>query len=224
MFVPGTVLSDHPYPLGIHAVTLSREGSPAVYYGRAEESRSPAVAPGSEALLVMWQGRAARVIAQGLVLEPFIGPTGAAFLLIVVAILCELVCAAALGLQGVVWRLRSRVVPTPPPTTWVAGRPRVQLVFMGALAVALLAGRTGHASVAAPIHAICGLVAAGLLGAAGLGSVRALAAIASRGLDGLSDEPALRLGSDVVLALVLVSLCLCLTADLVVNDLVTLPR
>jgi hypothetical protein len=43
-------------------------------------------------------------------------------------------------------------------------------------------------------------------------------------MDGLSEEPALRLGSDVALAAVLVALCLSLAADLVVNDLLTLPR
>jgi hypothetical protein len=96
---------------------------------------------------------------------------------------------------------------------------------MGALVVALLAARTGHAAIAAPLHAACGLVAAGLMGAAGIGSARALAAVAGRrGLDGLSEEPALRLGSDVALAAVLVALCLSLAADLVVNDLLTLPR
>ena len=226
LFVPGTVLSDRPYPLGIHALTLATEGSRAVYLGRAEEDRS-AIGYGSEALLVLWRGRAARVIGQRLVLEPFTGPPGSAFLLIVVAILCELLCALALGLQGLAWRLRASVIPTslPPPPSWPAGRPHVQLVFMGALVVALLAARTGHAAIAAPLHAACGLVAAGLMGAAGIGSARALAAVAGRrGMDGLSEEPALRLGSDVALAAVLVALCLSLAADLVVNDLLTLPR
>jgi len=227
LFVPGTVLSDRPYPLGIHALTLATEGSRAVYLGRVDEDRTPVVRPGSDALLVTWRGRAARVIAQGLVLEPFAGPPGAAFLLIVVAILSELLCALALGLQGVAWRHRARMVPTtlPPPPSWQGSRPRVQLVFMAALVIALLAGRTGHAVIAAPLHAASGLVAAVLMGTAGLGSARALAVVAGRkGLDGLSDEPALRLGSDVALAAVLVALCLSLAADLVVNDLITLPR
>src|SRR5205807_1219748 len=80
-------------------------------------------------------------------------------------------------------------------------------------------GRSGHAAVAVPLHALCGLAAVGMLAANGWGSGRSLVAVARRGLEGLSDEPALRLGSDVALAGVLVALCASLTADLVVNDL-----
>jgi hypothetical protein len=224
VFVVGTVLGDRPFPLGVHALTVSVAGRRTVYYGRADGDRSAVLGPGSDALLVDWRGRAARVIGQGVVLEPFEGPPGAAFLLILVAVVCELTCTAALTLQGVAWRLRSHLVPLPLRRPWPVGRPPARLAFAGVLAVALLAGRTAHAAVAAPLHAACGLLAAGVLGAAGLGSARALAAVAGRGLDGLSEEPALRLGADVALSAVLVALCLSLTADLVVNDLLTLPR
>jgi hypothetical protein len=228
LLVQGTILDDRPLPLGIHALTLSTDRGRAVYYGRAEADRSSdAGAAASDALLIVWSGRTARVIGQGLVLEPFAGPPGSALLLIVLAIVCELVCALALGLQGATWRLRARFVPLPAasaPRSWPGGRPVLQYAFVVALVVALLAGRSGHAAVAVPLHALCGLAAVGMLAANGWGSGRALVTVARRGLEGLSDEPALRLGSDVALAGVLVALCASLTADLVVNDLLTLPR
>ncbi|HXM53908.1 MAG TPA: hypothetical protein VOB72_00850 [Candidatus Dormibacteraeota bacterium] len=228
LLVQGTILDDRRLPLGIHALTLSTDSGRAVYYGRAEADRSSdAGAAASAALLVVWQGRTARVIGQGMILEPFAGPPGSALLLIVLAIVCELACALALGLQGATWRLRARFVPTPgggAPRSWPVGRPILQFAFVVALALALLAGRSGHAAIAVPLHTLCGAAAVGILAANGWSSGRALVAVAGRGLDGLSDEPALRLGSDVALAGVLVALCASLTADLVVNDLLTLPR
>lgn len=224
VFLPGTVLGDRRYPLGVHAITVSSGGRMLVYYGVSDLARPAAAAPGSDALLVSWRGRAARVVGQGVSLEPFEGPPGAGFLMIVVAIACELLCAATLGLQSIAWRLRTRLLPLPRSGAGrAAGGTRLQLVF-AALLAALLAGRTGHAAIAAPVHAAAGLLAAGLIGAAGLGAARSLVALGRRGLDGLSEEPALRLGGDVALAAVLVGLCLSLAADLVVNDLLTLPR
>lgn len=213
----GTVLDDRPLPLGIHAVTLSVEGRRAVYYGWARSYSSPVLPTRSDALLVGWRGRVARVVGPGLTLEPFEGPPGAASFLIVVAIVSELTCGLALSLHAVVGRLR----------VWgpagAGGRAPLQLV-LAVLAIALLAGRSGHASIAAPLHVACGLVLAGQFGAAGLGSAGALTAVAGAGLEGLSEERALRLGADAVLAAVLVVLCLSLAADLVVADLLTLPR
>jgi hypothetical protein len=221
-FVAGTVERDSQLPLGVHVVTLSIDGRTAIYYGRADVYHSQILLAGSEALLIGWHGRAARVVGRGLVVEPFEGPPGLALLLIILAIACELVCGVALMLQGISWRLRLRVTPLAPART--ASRGPTQLVFLGALVVAVMAGRSGHAGIAVPLHAACGLVAAGLLGSAGAGSARSLAAIGQRGLDGLSDERALRLGADVALAVVLVALCLSLTADLVVGDVLSLPR
>jgi hypothetical protein len=221
----GTVLEDRPLPLGIHAVTLSVGGRRAVYYGWAESYYAGRLPVRSDALLVTWHGRIARVVGPGLALEPFEGPPGAGFLLIAAAIACELVCGLALGLQGVLWRLRARVLPV---SFARRGRPQVRppgrLVFLGALVVALLAGRTGHATIAGPLHALCGGAMAVQFGVAGIGAVRELAPVARRGMDALSEEPALRLGADVVLAAVLVALCLSLASDLVVADLLTLPR
>jgi hypothetical protein len=224
VFLPGTVLGDRRYPLGLHAMTVSVDGQRLVYYGVAERDHPAGARPGADALLVSWRGRTARVIAQGVTVEPFDGPPGAGFLLIVLAIACELLCAGALWLQSAGLSLRARVVSLPAIRGRAApGAVRLQLVFVLLLA-ALLAGRTGHAAVAAPVHAAAGLAGAALLGAAGLGAGRSLVALAGRGLDGLSDEPALRLGGDVALAAVLVGLCLSLASDLVVNDLLTLPR
>jgi len=92
------------------------------------------------------------------------------------------------------------------------------------VAVVLLAARSGHALIAAPLHAVCGVALAALCAGAGLRSARALVPVARRGMDALSEEPALRLGADVALAAVLVALCLSLATDLVVADLLTLPR
>ena len=221
----GTVLADRQLLLGVHAVTLSVQGRTAVYYGWAESYYSRTLPERSDAVLVGWHGRAARLVGPGLALEPFEGPPGTAFLLIVVAIGCELVCGLALVLQGVAGRLRGLLLPAafgPGPRQGV--RVPVQLVFLGCLAVALAAGRTGHATIAAPLHALCGAVMAAQFGAAGLGAARALAPAARRGLDALSEERALRLGADVVLAAGLAALCISLAADLVVADLLTLPR
>jgi hypothetical protein len=221
----GTVLDDRPLPFGIHAVTLAVDGRRAVYYGWADTYYSGALPANSDALLVAWRGRVARVVGPGLTLEPFEGPPGAGFLLIAVAIVCELVCGLALGLQGVLWRLRARVMPL---GFGRAGRLRVgapgRLVFLGAIVVALLAGRTGHSLVAGPLDALCGIVMAAGFGIAGVGSARELVPVARRGLDALSEEYALRLGADIALAIVLVAMCLSLAADLVVADLLTLPR
>jgi hypothetical protein len=221
----GTVLDDRPLPFGIHAVTLAVSGRRAVYYGWADTYYSGALPANSDALLVAWRGRVARVVGPGLTLEPFEGPPGAGFLLIAVAVVCELMCGLALGLQGVLWRLRARVAPigiaqSGPPRVGTPGR----AVFLSAIVVALLAGRTGHALVAGPLHALCGLVMAAGFGIAGVGAARELVPLARRGLDVLSEERALRLGADVALAAVLVALCLSLATDLVVADLLTLPR
>ncbi|HEY4028294.1 MAG TPA: hypothetical protein VGO86_17840 [Candidatus Dormibacteraeota bacterium] len=83
---------------------------------------------------------------------------------------------------------------------------------------------SGHAGIAASLHAAGGVVTAGMLTIAGVAPARSLLAIGRRGMDGLSDERALRLGGDVALAIVLVALCLSLTADLVAGDLLTLAR
>lgn len=223
----GSVLADRPLPLGVHAVTLALGGRQAVYYGWAEPYYTRELPPRSDALVVSWHGRIARVVGPGLALQPFEGPPGAAFLLIAVAVACELVCGLGLVLHGALWRLRIRALPVP------FERPRGRrtgihlpgrFVFVAALAVVLLAGRTGHALIAAPLHALCGAVLAALCAAAGLSSGRALVPLARRGMDTLSEEPALRLGADVVLAAVLVALCVSLAADLVVADLLTLPR
>jgi hypothetical protein len=222
IFVPGTVLSDRPLPLGVHAVTLSVDGRTALYYGRVEVYRAPVLAGGSEALVIGWHGRAARVVGRGMIVEPFEGPPGLALLTIVLAVVCELICGLALVAQGIAWRLHRRVTPVSPARA--PSRPPLQLVFLGALIVAVMAGRSGHAGIAVPLHAVCGLVTAGALGSAGLASARSLLAIGRQGLDGLSEERALRLGADVALAIVLVALCLSLTADLAVGDALTLPR
>jgi hypothetical protein len=222
IFVPGAVQSDRSFPFGVHAVTLSVDGRTAVYYGRVDVYHAPVLAGGSEALLIGWHGRATRVVGRGLIVEPFEGPPGLALLTIVLAIVCELICGLALVAQGVAWRLHLRVTPVSPARA--PGRPPLQLVFLGALIVALMAGRSGHAGIAVPLHAACGLVTAGLLASAGLASARSLLAIGRQGLDGLSEERALRLGADVALAIVLVALCLSLTADLAVGDALTLPR
>src|SRR5215469_12308581 len=144
----GTVLDDRPLPFGIHAVTLAVDGRRAVYYGWADSSYSGALTASSDALVVAWRGRVARVVGPGLTLEPFEGPPGAGFLLIAVAVVCELVCGLALGVQGVLWRLRARVLPVGLARS---GRLRVgapgRVVFLGAIVVALLAGRTGSALV-----------------------------------------------------------------------------
>lgn len=222
VFSTGTVLNDRPLPLGVHAVTVAAGGRSAVYYGEAQVYQTAVLASGSQALLILWQGRAARVVGQGLAVEPFEGPPGLALLWIVLAIVCELICALALLVQGIVWRLRARLSPL-----WRArpGRsPSLQLIILAALVVAVLAGRTGHAGVAVPLHLACGAVVAVVLGSAGVGSIGSLGAIARRGLDALSDEAALRLGADVALAAVLVALCLSLTTDLVVADVLSLPR
>jgi hypothetical protein len=221
----GSVLADRPLPLGVHAVTLAFDGHQAVYYGWAESYYTGTLPARSDALLVSWHGRIARVVGPGLTLQPFEGPPGAGFLLIAVAVVCELVCGLALILHGALWRLRARALPVVfERPSRQAIRPPGRLVFVGALAVVLLAGRTGHALVAAPLHALCGAVLAALCGLAGLSSGRALVPVARRGLDALSEEPALRLGADVALAAVLVALCISLAADLVVADLLTLPR
>jgi hypothetical protein len=220
-----TVLDDRPLPLGVHAVTLAVDGRRAVYYGWADSSYVGALPAQSDAVLVGWRGRLARVVGPGLTLEPFVGPPGAGFLLIAVAVACELLCGLALGLQGLLWRLRARVVPVAFDRSgrpWAAAPWRV--VFLGAIVIALLAGRTGHAVTAAPLHALCGIVMAAQFGLAGVGAAREFAPVALRSMDARSEERALRLGSDVVLAAVLVALCLSLAADLVIADLLTLPR
>jgi hypothetical protein len=221
----GPVLEDRPLPFGIHEVTLAVDGRRAIYYGWADTYYSGGLPANSDALLVAWRGRVARVVGPGLTLEPFEGPPGAGFLLIALAVVCELVCGLALGLQGVLWRLRARVVPIGAARSgglWVAAPGR--MVFLGAMVVALLAGRSGHAIVAAPLHALCGIVMATGFAVAGVASARELVPVARRGLDALSEEPALRLGADIALASVLVALCLSLATDLVVADLLTLPR
>src|SRR5215831_7038639 len=133
----GTVLDDRPLPFGIHAVTLAVDGRRVVYYGWADTYYSRALPVNSDALLVAWRGRVARVLGPGLTLEPFEGPPGGGFLLIAVAVVCELVCGLALGLQGVLWRLRARVLPVGFARS---GRLRVglpsRLVFLGAIVVA----------------------------------------------------------------------------------------
>ena len=220
-----TVLDDRRLPLGVHAVTLGVDGRRAVYYGWADSSYASALPVSSDALLVAWRGRIARVIGPGLTLEPFEGPPGAAFLLIAVAVACELLCGLALGLQGVLWRLRTRVFPV---AFRQPGRSRIpapgRVVFLSAIVVALIAVRTGHAAIAAPVHALCGVLMAAQFAVAGVGSARDLAPLARRGMDALSEERALRLGADAVLAAVLVALCLSLASDLVVADVLTLPR
>lgn len=221
----GTVLADRSLPLGVHAVTVAADGHRAVYYGWADSYSSGMPPVDSDALLIVWRGRVARVFSSGLTLEPFEGPPGAGFLLIAVAVACELLCGLALVLHGMLWRLRARALPIPfgrPGRSWFG--PAGRLVLLVAVVVVLLAGRSGHALIAAPLHALCGLVLAVLCGTAGLSSARALVPVARRGMDALSEEPALRLGADVVLAAVLVGLCLSLASDLVVADLLMLPR
>jgi hypothetical protein len=220
-FDPATVLLDRRFPLGVHAVTLTAAGRTAVYYGWADVYRSTALAPGSDALLIGWHGRTARVVGRGMAVDPFTGPPGAASLLLVVAVACEALCALALGLQGVALRLRARVAPL--ARRLPGSGPRLPAVFLGVLVVVVLAGRLGHWSAAAPLHVAGGIAAAALLGAAGVASARSLAALARRGV-GLSEERALRLGADVALSAVLVVLCLSLATDLAVSDVLTLPR
>src|SRR5258706_4135330 len=62
VFVAGTVERDSQLPLGVHVVTLSIDGRTAVYYGRADVYHSQLLVAGSEALLIGWHGRAARVV------------------------------------------------------------------------------------------------------------------------------------------------------------------
>ena len=224
MLLPASVLSDRPFPLGIHQVTLSADGRTVVYLGRATQvSDGSAPRSSADALVVGWRGRAARVMGAGLVLDPFEGPPGSAFLLIAVAVLSELLCALALTLQGLARRLRARALPAVGGTEGAA-RPPWQAIFLGARAVALLAGQTGHWSVAAPLHAACGAVTATLLGIGGVASGRSLLRLRRRGVDSLSDERALRLGADVTLSAALVALCLSVGVDLVVADVLALPR
>src|SRR5262249_11388993 len=94
----GTVVEDRPMPFGVHAVTLTVQGRIAIYYGWTESYYARALPPQADAVLVGWHGRIARVVGPGLALEPFEGPPGAAVLLIVLAIGCELVCGLALVL------------------------------------------------------------------------------------------------------------------------------
>jgi hypothetical protein len=226
-FVSATVEEDRQLPFGVHAVTLSLQGREAVYYGWAETYYAPTLAAGSGALLVGWHGRVARVVGPGLTVEPFEGPPGSGFLLITIAVLCEFLCGLAIGAQSLVARLHARLLPLGRPALpALPARSPVsfQVVFLCALGVALVAGRSGHAVVAAPLHALCGLVMAAQFTASGLGSGSALLGVARRGIDGRSEERALRLGGDVLLAAVLALLCLSLAADLVVADLLTLPR
>src|SRR5262249_42446857 len=167
VLVPGTVLDDRPLLLGVHAVTLLVDGHRAVYYGWAETYYSPVLPLRSDALLITYRGRAARVVGPGLTLEPFEGPPGSGSVLILSAILCEFVCGLALGVQSLSWRLRARLVPIPAPRTGTSFRMPLQVVFVVSMAVALLAGHSGHAAVAAPLHAMCGLVMASQFGVAG---------------------------------------------------------
>lgn len=221
----GIVLEDRVLPFRVHAVTLAVDGRRTVYYGWADSSYAGALPARSGALLVAWRGRVARVIGPGLTLEPFEGPPGAGFLLIAVAVVCELLCGLALVLQGALWRLRARVLPTGFERRGTAAvRAPGRAIFLGAIVVALAAGRTGHATVAVPLHALCGIVMAAQFAVAGVAAARELGPLARRGLDGLSEEHALRLGADVALAAVLVALCLSLASDLAVADVLALPR
>ena len=221
----GTMLDDRPLPLDVHAVTIVADGRQTVYYGWANTAPLGPAASNSRALLLVWRGRVARVFSAGLALDPFEGPPGAGFLLIAAAVLCELLCGLALMLHGALWRLRARALPV--VLDRPGGRRRAvpaNAIFLGGLGVVLLAGRTGHALIAVPLHAVCGAVLAVICGVSGVRAARALVPVARRGMDALSEEPALRLGADVVLAAVLVALCLSLATDLVVADLLTLPR
>jgi len=96
----GTLLDDRALPLGVRAVTVAVDGRQAVYYGWADPAAAGPATGGSEALVVLWRGRAARVFSGDLALDPFEGPRGAGFALIAVAVVCELLCGLALGLHG----------------------------------------------------------------------------------------------------------------------------
>src|SRR5437660_2177948 len=221
----GTMLDDRPLPLDVHAVTIVADGRQTVYYGWANTAPLGPAPSDSQALLFVWRGRVARVFSAGLSLDPFEGPRGAGFLLIAVAVLCELLCGLALMLHGALWRLRARALPA--VLDRPGGRRRgvpANAIFLGGLSVVLLAGRTGHALIAVPLHAVSGVGLAVICAVSGVRAARALVPVARRGMDALSEEPALRLGADVVLAAVLVALCLSLATDLAVADLLTLPR
>lgn len=218
--VPGIVVADVRLPLRIQAITLFVGRRTVVYYGVSEAGGSGTLPPGSQALVLSWQGRAARIYGRGLILEPFDGPPGASFGLLLLAVACELVCTVGLGLHGAAARLRASALP-------VRGAgfrgPPYRVLFLLALAVAVLASFAGHWTVAVPLHLAAGAVAVSLLTLAGGSAALTLASVARDGMDALSEEPAMRLGADTALAAVLVALCLSLTLDLVVADLLTLP-